>query len=331
MQNMKSLLIKTLGIMLMLSALLAFFKVTPVLAAAPYPSKSIQLILPMAVGGTTDLIARLIAAKLSERLGQQVIVDNRGGGGGVIAIEGVAKAAPDGYTLLLTPNTFATQPALQKNLPYDPIKGFAPIAKVAGVQYVLIVHPKVPANSMKELIALAKQKPGKLIFADAGYGGSAHMGEELLKMLAGIDFMIVHYKGAGPATTDLLGGHSDVSLTSLNSVLPQIKSGKFKALGTAGARRSTVLPDVPTIAESLPGFLLINWIGILAPAGTPAPIVDRLSNEIKAVLAQEEVITLLMKQGSEVDYEGPTEFGKFIEQEINKWVRVVKEANIKLE
>jgi tripartite-type tricarboxylate transporter receptor subunit TctC len=305
--------------------------VTPaVMAADLYPSKTLRLIIPFAPGGSNDIVGRLIAAKLTERLGKQVVVDNRGGAGGVLGTEMAAKADPDGYTLLIISAAYAFNPALY-TLPFDPVKAFAPIAKLGSGPNSLTVHPSVPANSVKELIALAKQKPGQLINACAGVGSFQHMGTELFKMMAGIDFKIVQFKGGGPAMIDQLGGNSQFSLGSLIQTLPHVQSGKFRILGTGGLKRSGILPNVPTIAETVPGYEATNWWGILAPAGTPAPIAERLNRELKTILTSADVQNLFQKEGADADYVGPAEFGPFIAGEITKWGKVVKEANIKVQ
>jgi len=323
MPNMRALLLKTLGLLLAFS--------TAVAAADSYPSKPVRLVIPFPPGGSNDIVGRLIAAKLTERLGKQVIVDNRGGAGGVLGSEMVAKADPDGYTLLIVSAAYGFNPALY-TLPFDPVKSFTPIAKLASGPNSLVVHPSVPANSVKELIALAKQKPGQLINACAGVGSFQHMGTELFKMMAGIDFKIVQFKGGGPAMIDQLGGHSQFSLGSLIQTLPHIQSGKFRVLATGGAKRSAILPNVPTIAEAgVPGYEATNWWGIFVPAGTPGPIVDRLNREIKTLLSSAEVQKLFLNEGADVDYIGPAEFGPFVEREITKWGKLVKEANIKVE
>jgi len=324
--------IGTFGMLFCLLFTLTFSIGSVYAAADTYPSRPVRLIIPWPPGGSNDLVGRQIAAKLSERLGKQVVVDNRGGAGGVIGTEAAAKADPDGYTLMIAAAHHTVYAPLNDNLPFDPIKSFVPIARVGSGPNVLVVHPGVPANSVKELIALAKSKPGQLIFVSSGVGGSLHMGAELFKIIADIDYKIVQFKGGGPAMTDLLGGHSQAFICSLIAAQPHIKSGKLKALGTGGVKRSAILPDVPTIAEAgVPGYETINWWGVLAPAGTPAPIIARLDNEIKAILATDEVKQRFLKDGVETDYLGSAEFGKFLERETANWTRVVKKANIKLE
>ena len=329
MNNIRSLPIKPGGILLVLFAALAVS--STVLAAASYPSKPVRLIVPDVAGGGQDIVARLISVDLSERLGKPVVVEYRSGAGGIIGTEAAAKADPDGYTLFLCAGKFTIQPALE-NLPYDPVKSFIPIAKLGGASYALVVNPGVPAASMKELIALAKQKPGHLIFVDPGLGSTAHMSSELVKLLADIDLKVVHLRGANLAVIDLLGGRSHAMINSIVAVLSHIKSGKLRVLGTGGVKRSAILPDAPTIVEAgLPGFDVTGWYGILAPAGTPTPIVERLNKEIKAILASDEAKKRFLNAGMEADYLGSTEFGPFIEGEISRWASVVKKGNIKLE
>jgi tripartite-type tricarboxylate transporter receptor subunit TctC len=325
MRNIKSLLFKSFGIMFAFAIVLTFY--TAVLAADAYPSKPMRLIVPTAPGGGQDNVARLIGPKLSERLGQQVFLDNRAGGGGIIATEMVAKAKPDGYTMLIINPTATIQPALQE-LPYDMMKSFIPIAKLASATQTLVVHPSVPANSVRELITLAKTKPGQLIFSSPGTGTVGHLNVEVFKMMAGIDFKIVQFKSAGPALVDLLGGHSHALFTPTTGSVPHIKSGKLRVLGTGGEKRSVFLPDVPIIAETIPGFYLSSWYGILVTAGTPAPIVERLNKEIKEILNMDEVKKQLLAQGAEVDYMGLDEFKTFFGQEIARWASVIKKANI---
>lgn len=323
--------LKTFAVIFALSSALAVSATSLFAADDVYPSKLVRLVVPTSAGGTQDLVARQIATKLSERLGKQVIVDNRGGAGQIIGTEIVAKADPDGYTLLVPAGVHSIQASLLK-LPYDSIKSFTPIGLMSTVSFVLVVHPSVPANSVKDLIALAKRKPGQLIFAGTGVGVTPHMAIELFKMLAGIDVTIVHFKGQGPTIPDLLGGHSNASINSIPGFLPHIKSGKLRALGTTAAKRTVALSDVPTIAEAgVPGYETTSWYGILAPAGTPAPVVDRLDKELTAILALDEVKKFFLTAGLDMNHLGPTDFARFIEQTIKSWERVVKTANIKVE
>ncbi len=331
MSNTKSLLFRNLVILLTLLLVLAVFVASVFAADGPYPNKPLQMIIPTAAGGSTDIVGRLIATKLTKRLGQQVVVVNNGAGGGIVAAEMVAKSNPDGYTLFITAGSFATEASLQK-LPYDPIKDFTPIARLAVGPFALVVNPNVPANSVKDLIGLAKQKPGKLIFVTAGRGGPAHLGSELFKIMADVDFTIVHFRGNGPAIIDLVGGHSNASLVSLPVALPHIKSGKLRVLGTGGEKRSILLPDVPTISEAgVPGYALVQWFGVFAPAGTPAPIADRLGRELKVIIDADDIKNWFINEGVAADYQGSNEFGPFYAGEVSKWVRIVKEAGIEVE
>lgn len=311
---------------------LAALAIGPHLAAAQsYPTKPVRLIIPFPPGGSNDIVGRLIAAQLSERLGKQVIVDNRAGAGGVVGSEVVAKSSPDGYTLLLISSAHAINASLYK-LPYNHEKAFVPIAKLGSGPNVLTVHPGVPVNSIKDLIALAKKKPGELIMSSAGVGTFSHLGDELFKTLTGIDVMIVQFKGGGPAMIDTIGGHSHIYTGSLIQQVPHIRSGKLKALGTGGAKRSPILPDVPTIAEAgVPGYEATNWWGIIAPAGTPKPIVERLDKELAGVVTSAEVQKRFQSEGADTDYLGQGEFGQFIAAETAKWGKIIKEANIKAE
>jgi len=300
-------------------------------AAEAYPVRPIRLIIPFTPGGGADVVGRLIAGKLTERLGKQVIGDNRTGAGGVIGTDMAAKATPDGHTLVFVPASFTMQPSLQK-LPFDPIKSFAPVSRVGKGSFVLIVIPSVPAQSLKEFIAHVKQNPGKLFFGTAGAGSSAHMFLELFKLMANIDINVVHFKGGGQQVADLLGAHSQGTMISLPAVRQHIASGKLRALATTAAQRSASLPDVPTLAEAgVPGYDAIVWWGVLAPAGTPAAIVGRLDQEIKAILGLDEVKQMFANQGVEPDYQGSADFVPFIAREIVNWRRVVEKGNIKLQ
>jgi tripartite-type tricarboxylate transporter receptor subunit TctC len=331
MKDMKSRLFKTFPMMIAICLALAV-SAASVFGADGYPSKPVRLIVPFAPGGTTDIQARVIAPHLSKRLGQQVIVENRGGGGSIIGTEMAAKADPDGYTLILVDVAFTTQPALQK-LPYDPMKSFAQIAVVSNATSALIVHPSVPAYSVKEFLALAKQKPGQLIMGTSGMGGGGHFGTSLLQMMANVEFKIVHFKGGGPSMIDLLGGHTNGLLGALSTSYPHIKSGKLRILGTCGLERSIAMPEVPTIAEAgdLPGFEYNSYRGMLAPAGTPPAIINRLTKELKEMLATEEVKKEFLNTGSDVEYHGPAEHARMLEKELAMWAAAAKKANIRME
>jgi tripartite-type tricarboxylate transporter receptor subunit TctC len=298
-------------------------------AAAEYPDHPVRLIVPFPPGGSNDVVARLVAKQLSEKLGQQVIVDNRGGAGGVLGTEAAATAAPDGYTLLIISIAHAVNPALYK-LSYDPIKSFTPISILATGPNVLAVNPSLPVKTVAELVALAKQKPGEFDYASAGVGSFQHLGGELFKLTAGVNLQHIPYKGGGPAMADVVAGHVKIMFSSLVQTTPFIKSGQLRALGTGGSKRNPVLPDVPTIAEAgVPGYEANNWWGIMAPAGTPKEIVDRLYRDIQATLKSPELTAAFDREGAAVVTMSSEEFSKYIENEIVKWGRVVKEGNIK--
>jgi tripartite-type tricarboxylate transporter receptor subunit TctC len=304
---------------------------TAVVAADVYPSKPVRLIVPFPPGGSNDIVGRMIGSQLGERLGKQVIIDNRAGAGGTLGTEVAAKSPPDGYTLLMISAAYAFNSALYK-LPYDPAKAFAPVAILGTGPNVLTVFPGLPVNSVKELIALAKAKPGQLNYAAAGVGSFMHLSGELFKMMAGVDIVGVQFKGGGPATIDVIGGHSQISLGSLVQALPHIRSGKLKALAVGGSKRSSVLPEVPTMVEAgVPGYESHNWWGLVAPAGTPPAVVDRLHKELSVILTSAETQKRLASEGAEALQMSPDEFGAFINAETVKWARVVKEANIKAE
>jgi tripartite-type tricarboxylate transporter receptor subunit TctC len=317
-----SLLVKIAGLVLALTASAA---------AQDYPVKPVRLVVPFPPGGSNDVVGRMIAQQLSDRLGKQVVVDNRGGAGGVLGTELVANAMPDGYTLLVISLAHAVSPWLYK-LNYDPIKSFAPVSILASGPNVLVVHPELPVHSVGELIVLAKQKPGVLNYASAGIGSFQHMGAELFKLTAGVNIVHVPYKGGGPAMTDVLGGHTRIMFSSLVQTSGFVKNGQLRALGVGGSHRSSVLPDVPTIAEAgLPGYEATNWWGIVAPAGTPPAIVEKLHKEISAVQNSEQTKKQFETEGAEIVQMGSAEFGTFIASEIKKWERVVKESGIKAE
>ena len=310
-------------------ALLATGFAGPVSAADNFPSRPIRLIIPFPPGGSNDVVGRVIALQLAERLGQPVVVDNRGGAGGLIGTEQAAKADPDGYTLLFISSAFAANGSLYK-LPYDQVKAFVPVAMIAAGPNVLAVNPNLPVNSVKELIALAKAKPGTLNYASAGIGSFQHLGSALFVSMAKVDIVNVPFKGGGPAMADVMAGNTQIMLSSLVQTLPQIKSGRLKALGVGGLKRSSTLPDVPTIAESgVPGYEAVNWWGIIAPTGTPQAVRDRLYKELTAIQKSPEMIKRFEAEAVEAVQMSPAEFGRYIEQETEKWARVVKEAGIK--
>ena len=298
-------------------------------AAAEYPDRPVRLIIPFPPGGSNDVVGRLVANQLSEKLGHKVFVDNRGGAGGVLGTEAAAAATPDGYTLLIISIAHAVNPALYK-LNYDPIKSFAPISILATGPNVLVVNPQLPVKTVAELLALAKEKPGTLDYASAGVGSFQHLGGELFKLTAGVNLQHVPYKGGGPAMADVIAGHVTVMFSSLVQTTPFIQSGQLRALGTGGAKRNPVLPDVPTIQEAgVPGYVADNWWGIMAPAGTPQPIVDRLYKDVQAVLTSPELKAAFDREGASAVTMSTAEFSTYIENEIVKWGRVVKEGNIK--
>jgi tripartite-type tricarboxylate transporter receptor subunit TctC len=317
-----SLLLKIAGLLLALTA--------PVMAQ-DYPSKPVRLIVPFPPGGSNDVVGRMIAQQLSDRLGKQVVVDNRGGAGGVIGSEAAANALPDGYTLLVISIAHAVSPWLYK-LNYDPIKSFVPVSILASGTNVLVVNPDLPVHSVGELIALAKQKPSELNYASAGIGSFQHLGGELFKLMAGVNIVHVPYKGGGPAMTDVVGGHTKIMFSSLVQTSGFVLNGQLRALGTGGAHRSPVLPDVPTIAEAgLTGYEANNWWGVVAPAGTPPAIVEKLHKEITAVQNSEQTKKQFAAEGAEVVQMSSAEFGAFMASEMVKWQRVVKESGMKAE
>ena len=302
-------------------------------AGQQYPTKPIRLVIPSAPGGSNDVVGRPIATFLSERLGRQIIVDNRAGAGTMIGTELASKAPNDGYTLLVVSIAFAVNPWLYDLTGrYDPIKSFTPIAMLAAGPNVLAVNPSLPANNVKELIALAKEKPGKIGWASSGVGSFQHLGGSLFELQAGVKFLGVRYKAGGPAMIDVVAGHNQVVFSSLVQTTGQIQSGKLKALGVGGKKRVPILPDVPTIAEAgVPGYEASNWWGIVAPAGVPQAVVDRLRKELAVVLAAKPVIEQFANEGAEVVQMSQAEFGDFMVAELKKWQPVVKETGMKAE
>lgn len=315
----------------LLKAAALLLALTAAATAQDYPTKPVRLLVPFAPGGSVDIVARAIAARLGERLGKQVLAENRPGAATIVATELAVNSPPDGHTLLMISFSHAVTPWVHR-VPYDPRSAFIPVAMLAKGVNVLTVHPSVSANSVKELIALAKGKPKQLFFANAGIGSFTHVSSVLFATMAGIEVEHVPFKGSGPATIDVVGGHTQVLLTSPLSSLPHIRSGKLKALGLSDTKRSPLMPDVPTIDEAgVPGYEAGNWWGIAVPASTPQPIIDRLSREIMAVLNTNEVKDQFAKDGAEIVQMSPAESSRFFLAELEKWGKVVKEANIKAE
>lgn len=310
-----------------------FLAAVPSIAAAAeaFPAKAIRVIVPFTPGGSNDIIGRMAAQQLTERLGKQVVVDNRPGAGGMIGTEAVVKAAPDGYTLLVVSAAYAYNPYMYK-LPYDQEKALTPVAMLGTGPSGLAVNPSLPVRSAKELVALAKAKPGQINYASAGIGSFQHLSTELFKVVTKTNIVHVPFKGGGPAMVDVIAGNTQMCMGSLLQMLPHKDSGRLRIIGTGGAKRSATLPDVPTIAESgVPGYEANNWWGFVAPAGTPNDVIARLDKEIAAVAASAETKKRLHAEGAEPAYKNPAEFGKFIRSEMVKWGRVVKEAGIKAE
>jgi tripartite-type tricarboxylate transporter receptor subunit TctC len=299
--------------------------------AQEYPNRRITLVVPNTAGGAIDFAARLVAPKLSETLGQPVVIENRVAAGGVLATNQVASAPPDGYTLLAVFDSFITNPHLFKGVQYDPVGSFAPVSLIVRTPQVLIVHPSFPPRTVKELVAIAKAQGRALTYASAGPGTSSRLTFELFKAAAGLDTTAVHYKGGAPALTDVLGGHVPVMMIQLGVAMPQIKQGRVVALAVSSAGRSPLLPKVPAIAESFAGFEAQGWVGLLAPAGTPAGIVERVNGGAVKALATAEVKDRFAEQGSEVVASTPEAFGAWIRRESAKWGRIIRERRIAID
>ena len=300
------------------------------LQAQQYPTKPIRLIVPFPPGGSNDIVGRMIAHELSGRLGQQVVIDNRGGAGGMIGTETAANARPDGHTLLVISVAYAYNPSIYKSLlKYDPEKSFTPVAMLGTGPNALTVFPKLPVNNVKDLVALAKAKPGSINYATAGVGSFQHLSSEMFRVMAGVDIVHVPFKGGGPAMADVIAGNTQICIGSLLQVIPFIRSGRLRAIATGGSKRAPALPDVPTVAESgVKGYEANNWWGILAPAATPPAIVKRLHTETAAVLKTADIRNRFEAEGAEVVSVSPAEFGKFIRTETVKWSKVVRDAKI---
>jgi tripartite-type tricarboxylate transporter receptor subunit TctC len=307
------------------------------LAAAPvaaqsYPVKPVRVIVPFPPGSGADITTRIVAPRLSEALGQQLVVENRAGAAGNIGAEVVARAAPDGYTLLTAPASIAISQTLYKKLPFDLARDFQPVAMLASVPFILVVHPSLPAKNVKDLVALAKSRPGQINYASTGSGSSPHLTAEMLKMQAGIDVVHVPYKGTPLAVTDLLTGQVSFMFANALSVLPQVSGGRLRALGITGAKRSATTPQLPTMIESgLPGFESGTWYALLAPAGTPREVVGRLSGEVSRLTQTADLREKLAAQGAEALTVGPAETAAYIKSEIAKWGKVVRASGATVE
>lgn len=321
-------IIKTLRLSLVIAGLTASS-----VFAQTYPNKPIRLIVPFPPGGGNDVIARVVAQKLSERFGQAVIVDNRAGSNGIVGLQALMQAAPDGYTIGVgAAGPMAVNPSLYEKLPYDPVKDFAPITNMVIFPLLLVTHPSLPARNIRELIAIAKAKPGQVFYASPGSGNSGHLAGELFNSLAKVNTTHVPYKGQGPAVTDLLGGQVQMLYSSIPSVLPYVQQGRLNAVAVGSLERLRSLPSIPTISESgVPGYEAYSWVGMVAPARTPKDIVALLNREIVDILKQKDVEEKLNQQGAIPVGDTPEKFGSYISAEIGKWGAIVKSANIKVD
>ncbi len=299
---------------------------------ATYPNRSIQLVVTVPPGGAADIVARIIGQKLSDALGQPVVINNRAGAGGTTAAAQVAKAAPDGYTLLATASTLTINPSLYANLTYNPIKDFAPITPIATTPLVLVVHPSLSVRSVRELIALAKAKPTQILYGSPGNGSTPHLAAEMFNTMAGVKLMHVPYKGVTGAFSDLLGGQISLMFPGAPIALPQVKAGKLRALGTTGAKRTPAAPELPTIAEAgLPGYEVSVWYGILAPAGTPAAVINRLNTEIVRIVQLRDINERWAALGAEPSHSAPEQFAAFLKKDLGKWAKVVRDSGAKID
>ena len=313
-------------------SVLPWMTVSEPIYAQEYPTRPIRMVVQSPTGGGADLFARIIGRKLTEGWGQQVVIDNRPGAGGIVGTEFAARAAPDGYTLLLVPSTHAISPSFYKKLPYDPVKDFAAVGQVATSANAVVVHPSLPVRNVAQLIALAKKRPGELTFGSAGVGQTTHLSGELFKSMAKIEVVHVPYKGSGPAEIDLAGGHLQYMVDSMPAALPNIRSGKTRVLATTGAARAQVLPNVPTVSESgLPGYEFATWWGVAAPAGTPSSVIGKLNREIARIMALPDVEEIVRAQGAQSKTTTPQEFADYIKANIALYARIVAAAGIKPE
>ena len=315
-----------------LTALLLALTANAVWSAESWPSRSIRFIVPYPPGGPTDLMARSMSGRLSEALGQAVVVDNRPGAGGNVGAELAAKAPPDGYTLLMGAiSTHSINVSLYRKLGFDPVKDFAPITQVSIIPLVINAHPSLPVNGVKELIALAKKNPGQLSYGSSGSGGGTHLAGELFKMMSGTNILHVPYKGLSPATIDLMGGNIPLLFNDLTTAIQPYKAGRLKILGVSTAKRVPQIPDVATIGETLPGYDAYTWFGVLVPAGTPQPTIDRLSRESMKILQSEDIKRRFAEVGAEPVGNTPQEFAAFMAAETTKWAKVIKASGARVD
>jgi tripartite-type tricarboxylate transporter receptor subunit TctC len=299
--------------------------------AQTYPVKPVRMINPFSPGGSLDLVARTLARSMSAELGQQVVVENRPGAGGTIGVDFVAKSPPDGYTLLAVQSSITINPSLQQKMPYDPVRDFAPISRISSYMFFLVVHPSLPARSVKQLIALARANPRQINYASVGMGSGTHLAAELFDFMAGVKMTHIPYKGTGQVMPDLLGGHVAVHFGS-TSVVPYVKSQKLISLGVTGAQRSAVLPQVPTVAEAgIAGFEVTSWNALFAPAGTPQAIISRLNGLVKQGVEQPDAVKVMEAQGLDISPSTPAELGALVSAELVKWAKLIKAAGIKAE
>jgi tripartite-type tricarboxylate transporter receptor subunit TctC len=313
---------------ILLAASVATLTVERALAQS-YPTKPIRLLVGFPPGGSTDIVARVVGQKLGETLGTQIIIDNRPGASATIAMQACARAAPDGYTLVVGHlGTLAVNPAIFPKLSYDPIRDFAPVSLIAVVPAMLAVHPSLPAKSVKELIALAKARPGQLNYGSSGAGGTPHLAVEYFKLMAGVDIVHVPYKGAGPMTADLVGGQISLTITGIPALMPHVKSARLRALAVSTSKRLPIFPELPTIAETLPGYEATTWYGVLAPAGTPKDLIARLHDAIARSVKQPDVADRLAGEGAEPVSNTPEAFAAYIKSELARWEKIVKRAGI---
>lgn len=298
--------------------------------AQSFPTKPVRIIVAFPPGGGTDIVARTISPKLSEALGQQVIVDNRAGASGLLGTEIAAKSAPDGHTMFMgTLGNLSVNPLLFPKIPFDVARDFAPLTQAVAVTFMMYVHPSFPVKTVKDLITLAKSRPGQINYASSGSGGAPHLAGELFNSLAGVKLVHIAYKGSGPSFIDVLGGQVPLTCDSLTQGLPYVKSGRLRAVATLGPKRTPVLPDVPTVGDTLKGYEVVNWFGLVLPAATPRDVINRLHSEIVKILLNPEIKERLSAQGADPVGSSQEEFGAFMKSETAKWARVIKEANIR--